>query len=251
MGDEPFTTRRGNSAETSSKPSINQRLAYASQRAEVLFGCYRRGDANDPERYVAAIAAVLSDYDFEIIKEVTDPRTGICTAEKYMSFMPNAGELKVYCEGIAARRERIQRLGSRRPALGPEHHLAAPEALPGDLATIFVPVGHPRYSALIEWARTADPRFWKHGRSSDNGAGIWVSYDIWDKRQIFSVKSLAAASAPVIQQARVRAEYQEAGVPMPDTPLALGISARRAMKLVDAERLGRTETDRRNREAAE
>jgi hypothetical protein len=42
-----------------------------------------------------------------------------------MSFMPNAGELKVYCDGVAARRDRIQRLGAlpapdfNRPRLPP------------------------------------------------------------------------------------------------------------------------------------
>jgi hypothetical protein len=77
------------------------------ERAKVLFGSYRRGDANDPDAYVAAVAAVLSLYDADLIREVTDPRTGIMTSEKYMSFMLNAGELKVYCEGIAARRDRL------------------------------------------------------------------------------------------------------------------------------------------------
>ena len=64
------------------------------ERAALLFGCYRRGDANDPDTYVAAVAAVLSLYEPDIIREATDPRTGIQTAEKFAAFMPNAGELK-------------------------------------------------------------------------------------------------------------------------------------------------------------
>ena len=182
MGDEPYTTRHETSRSSSSKGSTSQhQAAYASQRAEVLFGCYRRGDANDPARYVAAIAAVLSMYDADLIREVTDPRTGICTAEKYMTFMPNAGELKVYCDGIAVRKDRLQHLGTRAvPAL----RLAPPPPAPGDLATIFVPDNNPRYRALVEWAKTADPRKWKYGKSSDNKQGIWIAHDIWDQRQM-------------------------------------------------------------------
>jgi hypothetical protein len=74
------------------------------ERAKVLFGCYRRGDANDPEQYVASIAAVLTIYDPELIRIVTDPRTGISTSEKFATFMPNSGELKIYCDDLAAKR---------------------------------------------------------------------------------------------------------------------------------------------------
>jgi hypothetical protein len=34
--------------------------SYAAERARLLLGCYRTGDANDPETYVAAITAILS-----------------------------------------------------------------------------------------------------------------------------------------------------------------------------------------------
>src|ERR1700730_13554767 len=116
MGDEPYTTQRTTFSPRSTRSMSPHQAAYAAERAKVLFGSYRRGDANDPDAYVASIAAVLSMYDTDLIREVTDPRTGIMTSEKYMSFMPNAGELKVYCEGQAARRERLRRLGELPPA---------------------------------------------------------------------------------------------------------------------------------------
>lgn len=149
----------------------------------MLFGCYRRGDANDPETYVRSIALVLALYDPEIVREVTDPRTGIMTTEKYMSFMPNAGELKVYCEAIAARRERFRRLGSLPAPDRNQHLLAAPEPRPGDKATVFVPTGHERYSRLVAWTQEpeTDPRKWRFGKSSDNRDGIWISWDTWDQ----------------------------------------------------------------------
>ncbi len=112
MGDERYTTQQATSSNGYKRSTSPHQAAYAAERAKVLFGSYRRGDANDPDAYVAAVTAVLAMYDTDIIREVTDPRTGIATNEKYMSFMPNAGEIKVYCDGIATRKERLQRLGS-------------------------------------------------------------------------------------------------------------------------------------------
>jgi hypothetical protein len=146
----------------------------------MLFGCYRRGDANDADGYVAAIGAVLTLYDPELVCEVTDPRTGIQTTEKYMTFMPQSGELKVYCEALAARRDRIAKLGP--PIDFSRPRLEAPPRCPSDLATVFVPDGHRRYAYLVAWAALpdTDPRHWRYGRSSDNRAGIWVAWYKWD-----------------------------------------------------------------------
>ena len=146
----------------------------------MLFGSYRRSDAADPDTYVAAVAAVLALYSTDLIREVTDPRTGIQTSEKFMAFMPNAGELKHYCEGIAARNERLKRLGERRAPDPQQARLAAPEGAPGSFAHVFVPPGHQRYAGLVEWARTANPKFFRYGKSSDGVDGIWVAYNVWD-----------------------------------------------------------------------
>jgi hypothetical protein len=162
----------------------------------VLFGSYRRGDANDPDAYVAAVAAVLSSYDTDLIREVTDPRTGIATNEKYMSFMPNAGELKVYCDGVAARRERLKRLGSLPAPDFSRARLPHPQPSPGDKATIFVPASNPRYGELLEWSKTADPRLFKF----EQRPGIWVSYDTWDQRKV-ATRKLSDIAKPIINQA--------------------------------------------------
>jgi hypothetical protein len=89
--------------------------------ANRLLGCYRRGDANDPEMYVAAIVAVLCRYPIEIIRKATDPVTGISSTEKFAAFMPNSGELKIYCDGLMrpiieerARHHLLQQLADRR-----------------------------------------------------------------------------------------------------------------------------------------
>lgn len=78
---------------------------YAAERARLLFGQYRKGDANDPEIYVASIAAILSDYPVETIRYVTDPRTGIAAnpltdleTGRTWTGMPDAANVKRACE---------------------------------------------------------------------------------------------------------------------------------------------------------
>jgi hypothetical protein len=168
----------------------------------MLFGCYRRGDANDPETYVAAITRVLSSYNADLIREVTDPLTGIQTTEKYMTFMPQSGELKVYCDSVAARRDRLRRLGSLPAPDFSRPRLEPPPPAPGDLATVFVPESHPRYPEIVAWARMkdTDPRLWQFGRSSDRRVGIWVAWNVWDDRPA-PMGSIGAAASAVVREA--------------------------------------------------
>jgi hypothetical protein len=143
----------------------------------VLFGSYRRGDANDPDAYVASIAAVLSMYDTELIRDVTDPRTGIQTTEKHMTFMPQSGELKRYCDGIAAHRANIARLAALPAPDFSRARLAGPPAGPGRFATTFIASSHARYPAAVEWTKTADDRYWRAGNHPDGQRGVWVCFD--------------------------------------------------------------------------
>ena len=69
--------------------------SYAAQRAELLFGCYRTGDANDPETYVAAITAILARYPEEAITAVTHPATGLPSKK---SWLPTVKEVFDACE---------------------------------------------------------------------------------------------------------------------------------------------------------
>lgn len=199
MGDEPYRTQRETSTKTSSQSSTSgtspHRAAYASQRARMLFGCYRRGDANDPETYVAAIAAVLARYEPDLIREVTDPNTGIHATEKHMTFMPNVGELKVYCESLAARRDRLRNLGARRVPDPDQARIEAPKPQPGDLANVFVAETHARYSHWCEWAKSSEPRLWKYGKSSDGRPGIWIAHNALDSGPTRSIGQFAKQAA--------------------------------------------------------
>lgn len=183
----------------------------------MLFGCYRRGDANDPDGYVAAISAVLSRYDVDLIREVTDPNTGIQTTEKFETFLPNSGELKRYCEAEDARMRRLHELGKlgkpdlNRPRLPP------PPPAQGDQATIFVPASNARYAALLEWSKGADSRKFKF----DTRPGIWVSWDTWDQRQV------VARRQPDQEPSR----------------FVLSEAAKRTMAEIDAQRTGNLPVD--------
>ena len=67
----------------------------AAERTALMFGCYRKGEANDPETYTMAIAATLAEYPAEVIQHVTDPRTGLPAKLK---FLPSVAEVREACE---------------------------------------------------------------------------------------------------------------------------------------------------------
>jgi hypothetical protein len=66
----------------------------------LLFGQYRRGDANDPDVYVASVAAILADYPADTIRYVTDPRTGIAgnPINPNWTGPPDIADVKRACE---------------------------------------------------------------------------------------------------------------------------------------------------------
>lgn len=81
----------------------SERLAMSAKHAKLLLGCYRAGDANDPEVYTAAIIAILSDYPEDIQQTVTDPRSGLPSR---VQWLPTPKEVKDACE--AERRARAR-----------------------------------------------------------------------------------------------------------------------------------------------
>jgi hypothetical protein len=77
----------------------------ATERALLLLGSYRKGEADDPDTYVTAIAAVLTLYDPAIVARVTDPRTGIAGRVKWL---PTVHEVRAACEEEAAFAHRMR-----------------------------------------------------------------------------------------------------------------------------------------------
>ena len=125
-----------------------------------------------------AIAAVLEMYDEGLIREVTDPRTGISTTGKFVAFPPNAGELKAYCEGRAACRDRIYRYAELAPIDPNRIALPAPPPRPGRRANVIVPRECPRYEEMHQRALKADsdPAEWEW-----HPKGIKVSLSWWGR----------------------------------------------------------------------
>lgn len=81
--------------------------AFAVTRARLLLGCYPRGQAQDPETYVAAVSAVLADFSSAVVAAVTDPRSGVARAVK---FLPAVAEIVDACEAEAGRRTTVGNL---------------------------------------------------------------------------------------------------------------------------------------------
>lgn len=79
---------------------------------------------------MAAIAAVLAMYEPDLIREATDPRTGIQATEKFAAFMPNAGELKIFCDAIASQRARYARYRQLPPPERVERRPFPPDPAP-------------------------------------------------------------------------------------------------------------------------
>ena len=80
---------------------------YAAERARLLFGAFRKGEANDPEIYVAAITAMLATYPRDVIRTVTHPTKGIAAKLK---FLPAVAEIREACEELmVSRREQEAR----------------------------------------------------------------------------------------------------------------------------------------------
>lgn len=118
---KPLTASTPSStALTTARPEKDQAeiKAYAAKKARLLFGCYRKGDANDPDTYVAAITAVLSRYPEDVIRMVTHPAKGLPIRTQ---FLPTVKEVFDACEEQAqpkreaeARRKRIEKQISER-----------------------------------------------------------------------------------------------------------------------------------------
>jgi hypothetical protein len=75
---------------------------YLLKRAELLFACYRKDEAHDPQTYSAAVAALLGDgYSRSIVEYVTLPSR--------QKFLPTVAEVREACDARAAHVARMDR----------------------------------------------------------------------------------------------------------------------------------------------
>lgn len=174
MESEQFTTQRktwsaGSQSSETCPPQI------AAQRAALLFGCYRRGDANDPDTYCAAVAAVLIGFPRDVVQYVTDPRTGIPGTEQWL---PSVAEVKQAC---IQRQAYLARLADFDRRFTNRSLAAALPAFdknqPGRRANVLVPADAPQYPRLLEASKTADPADWKLDECGR--PGIWIELGLF------------------------------------------------------------------------
>lgn len=156
--DSPKPQSAGNSA---SPPSP----AYCLRRAQMMFGCYRKDEAQDPGIYCSAIAATFEQYPQAVVDFVTDPRTGIPSESKWL---PNVAEVREFCNSAAKRMENLAK-----PAIERRSTRRYEPLPPAKWWDLFVPNTVHGYDKMLERAKTAAPEYYKYERN-----GIWVP-DIW------------------------------------------------------------------------
>ena len=163
-------------------------------RAKILLGCYRTGDANDPETYVAAIAAILARYPEDVMTSVTHPATGLPSKK---SWLPTVKEVVDACnetiEFAVQHEARLKRIKEQMEMREREDRGEKPTL--EQLKEKYGPnwgIGRP------------DPAIDRAANAAENKAEM------------------------IRQQARVHAEYAAVGL-LPPSPFALSMTARREM----------------------
>src|SRR5262245_1230955 len=119
---------------------------YAGKRARLMFGCYRRTEAADPDTYCAAVTMVLSRYSAEVVTAVTDPYSGLPSLKKENGYsgLPDVADVKEACEEEAARAQRMAKY--REMGKTEFKRLPRPPAQPGDWANVLVLKTTPQYA---------------------------------------------------------------------------------------------------------
>lgn len=86
------------------------KVIFSTEKARLLLGQFRRGEANDPATFVTSVAAILSRYPDGIVLHVTDPRTGLASKGDWL---PTIHEIVVECERLAEQEHRIKERARR------------------------------------------------------------------------------------------------------------------------------------------
>jgi len=182
----------------SSQSRLDQ--AYCLRRAEWMFGCYRRDEANDPEIYCAAIAAVLSDYPRAIVEYVTDPRVGIPSRIKWP---PSVAEVMEACD---AEMKRVETMSKPIPNFRKREYMP-PRTDPGCWANCFVGPESPNYAAAVEFTKApdTDARAWRFGEFRGI-SGVWLAYPNYETIRLGGGR-MAGKTWQSMSDAALRAHY--------------------------------------------
>jgi hypothetical protein len=165
-----------------------------------MFGCYRRDEANDPEIYCAAIAAVLSDYPRAIVEYVTDPRVGIPSRIKWP---PSVAEVMEACD---AEMKRVETMSKPIPNFRKREYMP-PRTDPGCWANCFVGPESPNYAAAVEFTKApdTDARAWRFGEFRGI-SGVWLAYPNYETIRLGGGR-MAGKTWQSMSDAALRAHY--------------------------------------------
>lgn len=154
-------------------------------KAKQILGFYDSIPATDQKAFTAGFVEMLSIYPQAVLDRAASPSRGLAAYVAY----PNLAKFKELLDGWHAeyvddlRRRgllRQQRAGSLRLCPPPD---AGHRPVQGEFANVHIYDSHPRYAKLVEWSKTAEPRLWKFGKSSDGRDGIWIPLSVWQDGQ--------------------------------------------------------------------
>lgn len=162
-------------------PSTDLSIGLAAAAAKQILGFYDSIPAKDKEAFTAGVVELLSTYPQLVIQRAVSPARGLPGLVAY----PNLAKFKAILDGWAeelweeerVRRAKAPRLEAPPPRLTPRR-IDDPPA--GHFGNVHIPASHPRYAKLCEWAKTAEPKFWRYGKSSESVDGIWIPHSIWE-----------------------------------------------------------------------
>lgn len=176
-------------------------LAAAKSAANRILGFYDTIPAMDQEAFAAGLVELLSIYPQPVLERAISPSRGLPANVAY----PNLAKFKEKLDEWHGEHLDDMRRRGVLPGKEPQdlRRLAPPSRLEnapqGHFANVHIPASHARYGSLCEWAKTAERKFWKYGKSSTGVDGIWIPYNVWDEGTAALKKSSEFATMTVNQ----------------------------------------------------
>lgn len=153
----------------------------AAAAAKQILGFYDTIPAADQRAFTAGFVELLSTFPFPVIERAISPSRGLPAYVPYPNLAKFRELLDEWCEIYWEEQSR------KRIAPPADAKRSRPGRLenppPGHFGKMFVPANHARYAGLCEWAKTAEAKWWRFGKSSDGRDGIWVPINVFEEGQ--------------------------------------------------------------------
>lgn len=162
----------------------------AATAAMRILGFYDSVPATDKKAFTAGLVEILSTYPPAVVERAVSPSRGLPAFVSY----PNLAKFKelldewsdIFWEEHA---KNLARLPKPTASMERRQPRALAEPPQGHFANVHVPESHARYAGFCAWAKTAEAKYWKFGRSSAGVDGIWIPHNVWDDGPAAAKKS--------------------------------------------------------------